>query len=258
LDALPEPLRSAIRDGNFMLSRQDDQYQVIPTDWVRAAMSRWTTTPPEGVGMSSIAADVALGGADSTTFARRYGHWYDEIVAEKSGSTPDPLDIASKILVLMRDGAPIVIDMGGGYGSGVYSHLKNNVQGLVLHGYNGSNSSAKKSRDGKLKFANKRAEAHWKFREALEPNLGEPIALPPDQELLADLTAPRWKLTPRGIQIEEKIAIKERLGRSPDKGDAVVMAWSEGESAVSARIRTATNNRKGPTVNLGHAKLKRK
>lgn len=256
LDALPEPLRSAIRDGNFMLSRQDDQYQVMPTEWVRKAMARWEQQAPAGVGMSSIAVDVALGGNDCTTFARRHGHWYDEVLSEKAGSTPDPLDIASRLLILMRDGAPIVIDMGGGYGSGVYSHLKNNVQGLTIHGYNGSNTSAKRTRDGKLKFANKRAEAHWKFREALEPNLGEPIALPPDPELLSDLTAPRWKLTPRGIQIEEKQAIKDRLGRSPDKGDAVVMAWSEGESSVSARIRTHNNPRNRPVVNLGHANMK--
>ncbi len=158
----------------------------------------------------------------------------------------------------MRDGAGIVIDMGGGYGSGVFSHLKDNVQGLTLYAHNGSEKSAKRSRDGKLKFANKRAEVHWKFREALEPNLGEPIALPPDPELAADLAAPTWKLTPRGILIEEKVAIKARLGRSPDKGDAVINAWSYGETSVAARIRTATNKAgRRPTVNLGHANMKR-
>jgi hypothetical protein len=59
------------------------------------------------------------------------------------------------------------------------------------------------------------------------------VALPPDPELRADLCAPLWKLTPRGIQIESKedritesgikeSGIKSRLGRSPDKGEAVV------------------------------------
>ena len=258
LDALPEPLRSAIRDGNFMLSRQDDQFQVIPTSWVRQAMARWSAKPPEGVGMSALAVDVALGGGDDTTFARRHGHWFDEIISEKGKATPDPLDIASRLLMLMRDGSPIVIDMGGGYGSGVYSHLKNNVQGLTLFGHNGANKSAKRSRDGKLTFSNKRAEIWWKFREALEPNLGEPVALPPDPELLSDLTTPRWKLTSAGIQIEAKDDIRKRLGRSPDKGDAVTMAWSEGEDSVSARIRTHSNPRGRPVVNVGYAALKKR
>jgi len=148
--------------------------------------------------------------------------------------------------------------MGGGYGSGVYSHLKNNVQSLTLYGHNGANSSAKKARDGKLGFTNKRAEVWWKFREALEPNLGEPVALPPDPELLADLTAPTWKLGKNGIQIEEKVAIKARLGRSPDKGDAVVNAWGYGEDSVSARIRTHSNPKGRPVVNLGHQHMKRR
>jgi hypothetical protein len=258
LDALPEPLRSAIRDGNFMLSRQDDAYQVIPTKWVRQAMARWTESPPEGVGMSSLATDVALGGGDSTTHARRHGHWFDNVITDPGAATPDPLDIASRILTLMRNGCPIIIDMGGGYGSGVYSHLKNNVQGMKLHGFNGSNKSSKRSRDGKLAFANRRAELWWKFREALEPNLGEPVALPPDQELLSDLTTPRWRLTSNGILIESKDDIRKRLGRSPDKGDAVVMAWSEGESSVSARIRVHANPIGRPVVNLGHANMKRR
>lgn len=258
LDALPEPLRSAVRDGNFMLARQDDQHQVIPTDWIRQAMARWEPKAPEGVGMSAIAVDVAMGGDDETTYARRHGVWFDEIVAEPGRSTPDPIDIAGRIVTLLRDGADIVVDMGGGYGSGVYSHLKNNV--LVgydrkLHGFNGAHKSGKASRDRKLKFRNRRAELWWKFREALEPNLGEEIALPNDPELLSDLSTPRWELSVSGIQIESKDDIRKRLGRSPDKGDAVVMAWSEGETATATKVRLASRAGK-PAVNLGHSNMK--
>ncbi len=49
-------------------------------------------------------------------------------------------------------------------------------------------------------------------------------ALPPDQRLFADLAAPRYRVTARGIQVEDKDQIKKRLGRSPDRGDAVVLA----------------------------------
>lgn len=256
LEAMPEELRQKLREGRFDVEAKDNGFQVIPSSWIRAAMARWTASPPAGVGMSVLSHDVALGGGDANTYARRYGHWYDEIVSEKLKGYVDPIDLAARDIALMRDGCPIVIDMGGGYGSGVYSHLKQNVASVTLHGHNGSGVSTKRTRDGKLKFKNKRAEVWWRFREALEPNLGEPVALPNDPELLADLAAPTWKLTSSGLVIEEKTEIKKRLGRSPDKGDAVVNAWAYGEDSVSARIRVARNPTGAPRVNLGHASMK--
>jgi hypothetical protein len=62
----------------------------------------------------------------------------------------------------------------------------------------------------------------WQFREALDPKTGKNIALPPDSALKADLCTPLWKLSAQGIQIESKEDIIKRLGRSPDRGDAVV------------------------------------
>ena len=62
------------------------------------------------------------------------------------------------------------------------------------------------------------------MREALDPNNARQVMLPDDPELLGDLCAPRWAMTTRGIKIEDKEAIKERLGRSPDVGDAIVIA----------------------------------
>jgi hypothetical protein len=258
LEAMPEELRVRFRDGRFDAEIKDSDFQVIPTEWVRAAQARWTEKPPQGVGMSVLSHDVALGGGDANTYAARYGHWYDKIVSDRLKGFVDPIDLAAKDLSLMRNGCPIVIDMGGGYGSGVYSHLKNNVAHIKLVGHNGAEASGKRSRDGKLKFKNKRAEVWWKFREALEPNLGEPVALPPDPELLADLTAPTWSLGKDGILVEPKEKIKARLGRSPDKGDAVVNAWSYGESSVEARIRTYSNPSGRPVVNLGHAAMKKR
>jgi hypothetical protein len=70
---------------------------------------------------------------------------------------------------------------------------------------------------------------------------GSAIALPPDPELRADLCAPTWKLGARGILLESKDGssgfgnLRQRLGRSPGKGDAVVMAWSEGNAAAVSR-----------------------
>jgi hypothetical protein len=60
------------------------------------------------------------------------------------------------------------------------------------------------------------------------------VALPDDDELIGDLCAPRWWLNSTGrLQIEGKDEIRKRLGRSPDAGDAVVMAFSIGGSLPS-------------------------
>jgi hypothetical protein len=58
------------------------------------------------------------------------------------------------------------------------------------------------------------------------------IALPPDDDLREELIAPRCSFTVRGMLLEPKDDIRKRIGRSPDRADAVVMAlW--GHSAAT-------------------------
>jgi hypothetical protein len=57
-----------------------------------------------------------------------------------------------------------VVDVGGGYGGAVTLRLKDNSIPHV--GFNGAGASMGHTIDGQSKFANKRAEAWWKFREA--------------------------------------------------------------------------------------------
>src|SRR4029077_9656715 len=81
-----------------------------------------------------------------------------------------------------------------------------------------------KDRTNLLHFLNVRAFMYWSFREALDPENGDGIMLPPDTELKADLCAPRWMMRVSGIQVEDKDEISKRIGRSTDAGDAVVLA----------------------------------
>lgn len=233
LDALPEPIRSAVRDGNFMAGRLDAEWQVIPTNWVLEAVARHTDQPPPGVPMCAMGADIAQGGADNTVVANRYDGWYAPLIIEPGINTPTPRDSVGVIVKHRRDSALPVVDVGGGYGGGVVQGLEDN--GIKAVAYNGSHKSNARTEDKKLNFINKRAEAHWKFREALDPSQpgGSPIALPHDPVLIADLTAPTFAVTPNGIKVESKDDIKKRIGRSPDRGDAVIMAWSTGDTATT-------------------------
>lgn len=229
LDSLTGPMRAALRDGNFMGARQDDEKQVIPYLWVKEAVARWNPTPPQGVMMTAIGVDVAAGGVDKTVLAMRYDYWFAPLISVPGKDTPFPTDVAALVIKNRRHGAWAVVDMGGGYGGGVYEHLANNS--VNVKGYRGSAGAPRRSRDKQYSFRNKRAYDWWSFREALNPDQpgGSPICLPNDAELIADLTSVRIKqIDANGITLESKDDIKDRLGRSPDKGDAVIMAWSEG------------------------------
>ena len=69
----------------------------------------------------------------------------------------------------------------------------------------------------------------------LDPRAGLSVFLPPDEMLIEDLAAVRYKTLSSGkIQREPKDALRKRLGRSPDKGDAVVMAWAADTSMSPA------------------------
>ena len=65
------------------------------------------------------------------------------------------------------------------------------------------------------------------MRELLDPSKGHNMMLPPDPQLRADLCAPRYEVTVRGIRVEPKEEVKKRLQRSPDRGEAVIYASVE-------------------------------
>lgn len=228
LDALQEPYRSALRDGNFMLARRDTPDQLIPTQWLLDAQGRWTPSPPPGVPMCAIGVDVASGGADNTVEAIRYDAWYAPLIVTPGVKTPTGPDVAGLVITHRRDNAMVIVDMGGGYGGSAYDHLKANE--VDVRAYKGAESSARRTADKQLGFYNKRSDTYWKFREALDPSQpgGSPVALPNDPLLMAELSAHTFEVTPRGIKVKTKEDVVKDLGHSPDRADAVVIAWSDG------------------------------
>lgn len=258
LDQMDEPYRSAMRDGNFMAMRRDQEDQVIPTLWVVEAQKRWTKQIPKGVRMSAMGVDVGAGGFDRVVLAMRYDTWFAPLIVVKGKDAPDGSSQAGLIGRYRRDNCPIVVDTGGGYGGDVCSVMKGN--GVTVQRFNGSESAVSKTRDGSGRsFENRRAEAWWRFREALNPDQkgGSVICLPDDMELRAELTAVTFKPDTRDVQLEKKIDVKKRLGRSPDKADAVVMAWAPADSAIRRQNAAAQGGGMPARANVGYAGLKR-
>ncbi|MFQ5955518.1 MAG: terminase [Kiloniellales bacterium] len=226
LQALPEPLRSMLLHGDFGAAQEDDPWQVIPTAWIKAAQARWTAGPSEA--MTALGVDVARGGRDFTVLSPRHGPWFAEQRLYPGQTTPDGAQVAALVVGALEDGALVNIDVVG-VGTSPFDHLRDN--GVAANPLNSAEASRARDRSGRLGFVNKRAEWWWRMREALDPGHGQHLMLPPDRGLLADLAAPRWKLTARGIQVESKEDIMRRIGRSPDRGDAAVYALAEARRA---------------------------
>lgn len=255
LSALPPELRAAYRDGKFDAGLKDNPWQCIPTDWVRQAQARWKDKPPEGVAMTTIGCDVAQGGDDNNVLAPRYGGWYAPLVVIPGKETPLGTDMAGQILVVRKNKALPVIDCGGGYGGSAYKHMADND--IKAYAYKGSETNSATTNDQLLGFKNVRTQAYWQFREALDPsqNGGSKIALPKDQRILADLTAPTFEEKNKQIVLEEKKKLIKRIGRSTDFGDAVVMAWHKGERSSSNYPGIPLRK---PSINTSHKRARQR
>ena len=217
LDSLPAALRKAYRDGDFSSSIDDDDWQVIPTAWIDAAMQRWDERPPRSELMTAMAVDVAPGGGDQRVICYRHGGWFGPFDAkrevDKTGRTT-----AGEVVKHRRHNCPVIVDLGGGWGGDAVIALKDN--GIFVVAFNGVAASTARTRDGKKKFRNKRAANVWRMREELDPSQegGSAIAFPPDPELKADLASYRWDDTAAGILLEDKEKQKERIGRLARQG----------------------------------------
>ncbi|HNB42882.1 MAG TPA: terminase, partial [Burkholderiaceae bacterium] len=240
LQALPEPLRSQMLKGDFQAGANDPAWQAIPTEWVKAAQARWSPRESKGP-MTAMGFDPARGGMDKSSIARRHGLWFDEMVTMPGAVTKDGPSAAAFAVANVRDGACICVDS-----IGIGSSALDFMMGLNLNvlAVNGSEASGAITKAGNLRFRNRRAEMYWMLREALDPTNADKIALPPDPELLGDLTAVRYKVVTMGkvaaLQMRSKDEIREALSRSPDKGDAIAMTFVQGIPAPTAAASTYT------------------
>jgi hypothetical protein len=225
LQALPEPLRSQMLLGDFQAGIEDDPWQVIPTRWVEIAQERWRERARKGE-LMSMGVDVARGGKDNTVIATRYKNddtelWFDRLKLYPGSETPNGRKVAGLVIGEHRDHAPIHLDVVG-VGASPYDVLSD--AGQPVYGVNVSEKATARDKSGRLTFFNLRSQLWWQMREALDPEANNGIALPPDPDLLKELCAPRWELSGMTIKVESREEIIKRVGRSPDRASALVLA----------------------------------
>lgn len=223
LQSLPEPLRSMMLNGDFQSASVPDPWQVIPSEWVRAAQRRWMERERPSGAIPAYGLDPSRGGQDKTALAARYDNWFDEPVSWPGVVAKDGPTVAELVRQAIGGGLIQYVNVDvTGIGSSVYDSLNPMYDDVCP--FMSAEKSGYRDRSGKLKMRNKRAEMYWRMRDALDPDYGDDIALPPGNELLADLCSARYSVTTAGVLIEPKDKIKERIGRSPDIGEAVMMA----------------------------------
>ena len=237
LQGMPEPLRSQMLHGDFMVGHEDHPRQVIPTEWVLAAQARWkpkSELDPR-IRMDALGVDVARGGRDNFVLTPRYGTWFDEQISFPGSETPDGFAGLEMIVSSIPPGERPAVNIDVvGIGSSVYDLAKGS--GLNAFAMDARHTSYARDSSGALGFTRKKSEWWWKLREALDPSMGDDLAIPQDRQLLADLTAPRYNWKTNGIQVEDKEDLIARIGRSPDNGDSLVLAHARSAMPIETHL----------------------
>ena len=235
--------------GEFASSDEDG---VIPLAWVEAANERWRALEDSGEWgeFTCVGVDVGRGG-DATVLALRHGEAIREL---RRYGVADTMAVTGHVAAVLRGhGGHAVVDAIG-VGAGVVDKLREDKQAVAA--FNAGGAAEWKDRSGEMLFANKRAAAWWNLRELLDPANGRAIALPPDDLLTGDLTAPHWRPSSGGrIMVESKDEIRKRLGRSTDDGDAVVMSFWREPVAEEPVFRIARVSSSGGSKRTQHTGL---
>lgn len=185
---------------------------LIPLHWIEAAVQREL---PEG-SPKLLGVDVARFGSDETVIFRRAG---PVARIEKILPMSDTMETAGHVAATIRSTQAAWANIDAvGIGAGVLDRLVE--QKLPAN----EMQSGAAARDPE-RFLNARAEWYWTLREAFEK--GE-IDIEDDEILISQLSSIRYKMTSKGqVQIESKEDLKKRNQQSPDRADALMLAFGK-------------------------------
>ena len=169
--------------------------------------------PAEG-GPVYLGVDVARFGFDKSAICVRQG---ERVLSVRSFERMDTMRLVYEVLGTVADtGATAVFVDEGGVGGGVVDRLRE--LGAPVYGVHFGGSAQRPKR-----FFNRRSEIFWELRRLFDV---EGIALPRDEELAGQLLGLRYDLSSSGqVRLEGKREMKKRGMPSPDKADALALAF---------------------------------
>ena len=232
---LDKNMRDRMYYGNFGDSIMDHPKQVIPTKWCEDAMARWTESDGAKISMDAIGVDVARGGTAKTVLVERRGVWFGVPHRYPGSATPSGREVMALSAKHVKDSAYINIDANG-VGAAPLDFMRE--ANMRVHAVQFAQRKDMRKLSTKLNMYNRRAWLFWLLRTILDPENQMNAALPPDDKLKEDLTAPTYTDDKMEVLIETKADIESRIGRSPDDGDALILSlYNFFDNAVSHRLK---------------------
>ena len=161
-----------------------------------------------------IGVDVARYGSDRSVVLVRQGDIVQDIQVYPR---LDTMELVGRVITTVRERTPELVNVDEvGLGAGVLDRLRE--LGIQARGVNGAARPFLDSICGNL-----RAEGYWSLRERFQ---NRRIRIPRDAELMAELAALRYRINSSGkVMIESKETIRGRGLPSPDKADALMLAF---------------------------------
>jgi hypothetical protein len=191
----------------------EDPDQLIRAEWIWAAQN---VEPVPGI--RRLGVDVARYGDDNTVLTFLDGN---AMVASESfhGLPTDRVADITKVRASDFEVSPEEIRIDT-MPPGVVDNLRRD--GLMVREVI-SGASPVERVGSFFQFKNLRSQMWWEFREKIRMGL---FSLPNkvSERLVGDLSAPRYRIVGKVIEIESKDSIKVRIGRSTDDGDSLVYA----------------------------------
>jgi len=206
----------ALEAGNYLF-KYGDIKQAVEKD-----------IPVEKDEPNIMGVDIARFGDDNSVAIVRRGSKVEWM--EKWAKT-DLMDTTGRVVNLIDRLSPSMVNLDViGLGSGVFDRLIE----LKYKNVNGINVAEAAQGKDKEKFANLRAEIYFGLSKKFED---EEISIPDDLEILAQLSSIKYRFNSKGqLQVESKEDMKKRGVKSPDKADALALAFMESQPR-NPRIR---------------------
>lgn len=198
--------------------------QLISRAWIDAARSRYDLwiakyglVPPKGV-KPVMGFDVADEGKDWSMIALKYGGFIPPLKGIQGVDADRAADWGMAFFNEVE--AETANVDGTGVGAGVAPKMSR--AGCQSNKVMVASKPTYKSEMGD--FFQLRDQLHWSVREWLRTDPG--AMLPPDEELIQDLTALKYDTNSGKIKVTDKKTLKKLLKRSPGKGDAVSLLFA--------------------------------
>lgn len=187
--------------------------QLISMDEIEASMKREYQADEIAHAAEIFGVDVARQGADSSVLIRRKG-----LVAfmPRQMRIPDTMLLATQVAMSWEKHRPdaCFVDATGGYGVGVVDALRQVNRDPIEVYFSG------KAIDPR--YFNKRSEMYFELAKWIKGG----GALPDDKELAEELAAATYTYQGDKFRLCDKDDIKELIGRSPDKADALALTFA--------------------------------